>query len=75
METNILKEQWQHMKVEIKKYWWRLSDSEIDQIDGEPTRLEKALHEKYGYTREQAGQKVVQFLNMYLPLNVSSNVG
>jgi len=66
METEVLKQQWQLMKIEIKKYWWRLSDDDIDQINGEPKRLEYMLHQKYGYTREQAGQKVTQFLSMYL---------
>jgi uncharacterized protein YjbJ (UPF0337 family) len=65
MNTDILKGQWKQIKGEIHKQWGKLTDDEIDVINGDREKLEGRLQEMYGYTRDQARQEVNDFLRAY----------
>lgn len=62
MNSDILKGNWKQLKGEMQKQWGKLSDDEVDQIEGERAKLEGKLQEKYGYTKEEA-QKAVDEWN------------
>ncbi|WP_160035098.1 CsbD family protein [Paenibacillus sp. An7] len=42
------------MKGEAKKQWGKLTDDDLDVINGEKDKLIGKLQERYGHTREQA---------------------
>jgi uncharacterized protein YjbJ (UPF0337 family) len=65
MNTDILKGQWKQIKGEIQKQWGKLTEDEIDVINGDREKLEGRLQEMYGYTRDQARQEVNDFLRGY----------
>lgn len=65
MNTDILKGQWKQIKGEIQKQWGKLTEDEIDVINGDREKLEGRLQEMYGYTRDQARQEVNNFLRSY----------
>lgn len=54
MDNNVFKGKWTQMKGEAKKQWGKLTDDDLDVIDGEKDKLIGKLQEKYGHTREQA---------------------
>lgn len=54
MDNNVLKGKWTQMKGEAKKQWGKLTDDDLDVINGEKDKLIGKLQEKYGHTREQA---------------------
>ena len=45
---------WQQMKGSIKQQWGKLTDDDLDYIDGTRDRLIGRLQEKYGVTKEEA---------------------
>jgi uncharacterized protein YjbJ (UPF0337 family) len=45
--------------------WGRLTDDELDQIEGHRDRLSGLLQEKYGYSRQQAEKSISDFLDRY----------
>jgi uncharacterized protein YjbJ (UPF0337 family) len=65
MNTDILKGQWKQIKGEIQKQWGKLTEDEIDVINGDREKLEGRLQEMYGYTRDKARQEVNDFLRAY----------
>jgi uncharacterized protein YjbJ (UPF0337 family) len=65
MNTDIIKGQWKQIKGEIQKQWGKLTNDEIDMINGDREKLEGRLQEKYGYTREQVRQEINEFLRAY----------
>lgn len=61
MNADTLKGQWKQIKGEAKIRWGKLTDDDIDQIDGSVEKLEGKLQERYGWTREQVDQELRSF--------------
>jgi uncharacterized protein YjbJ (UPF0337 family) len=61
MNRDILEGKWKQLRGDLKNFWGRLSDDELDQIEGHRDKLIGKLQEKYGYTRERAEQEVERF--------------
>ena len=62
MVSDVLKGQWKQLRGQIKEQWGELTDDEIDQIEGRRDRLIGKLQEKYGYTRQEAEDRVNAFM-------------
>ena len=65
MNQDILAGKWKQMRGEVKMWWGKLTDDEIDRIGGEKDKLIGLIQEKYGYTREQAEQEIERRLQEY----------
>ena len=70
METNpmnqdILAGKWKQMRGELKTWWGKLTDDDVDRIGGQKDKLVGLIQERYGYTREQAEQEVERRLQEY----------
>jgi uncharacterized protein YjbJ (UPF0337 family) len=63
MAKNILKGKWKQLKGTIKDQWGKLTNDEIDQVEGNTEKLIGLVQEKYGYTKEKAEAEVAEFLN------------
>jgi uncharacterized protein YjbJ (UPF0337 family) len=58
MNSDTLKGQWTQLKGQMRKQWGKLTDDEVDQIQGNAEILVGKLQERYGYSREQAEQEL-----------------
>jgi uncharacterized protein YjbJ (UPF0337 family) len=65
MNEDTLKGQWKQIRGEVKKQWNKLTDDDLDQIDGQREKLEGRVQELYGHSREEAHDKVDSFYNAY----------
>ena len=45
---------WKKIKGEVKARWGKLTDDDLDIIEGKREKLVGKLQEKYGYTKEKA---------------------
>lgn len=63
MNRDTLKGQWMQLKGKIRQQWGKLTDDEIDQMQGNTEMLIGKLQERYGYEREKAEQEVDRWLN------------
>ena len=53
---------WKQMRDQIRVWWDRLSDSDVDQIAGRYERLVDVLQEKYGYTPDQVAAEITRHM-------------
>lgn len=58
MNEDILAGKWKQMKGEIKSWWGRLTDDDVDQVEGRFDVLSGILQERYGYSRQQAEDEI-----------------
>ena len=65
MNQDTLKGQWKQMKGEIKRRWGKLTDDELDQVEGNFDKLVGRIQERYGYQKDQAEREINEFLTTY----------
>lgn len=61
MNEDILKGKWKQLKGSIKDRWGKLTDDEIDQIEGDSEKLAGKIQEKYGKSKEEAKEEVEEY--------------
>jgi uncharacterized protein YjbJ (UPF0337 family) len=52
---------WKQYKGQVKEKWGKLTDDDLDVIDGQRQQLVGKLQERYGTAREVAEKQVDQF--------------
>jgi uncharacterized protein YjbJ (UPF0337 family) len=65
MNTDTLKGQWHQIKGEAKVRWGKLTDNDVDQIEGNAEKLVGLVQERYGYARDRAEKEVKEFQDRY----------
>jgi uncharacterized protein YjbJ (UPF0337 family) len=63
MNKDILKGKWMQMRGDLRKQWGKLTDSDMDQIQGDAEKFIGKLQERYGYNREQAEKELNDYMN------------
>jgi uncharacterized protein YjbJ (UPF0337 family) len=58
MNWDQVKGNWKQVKGTIKAQWGRLTDDELDEINGEREKLIGKIQERYGIAREEAEKQV-----------------
>ena len=54
---------WSLFKGEIKERWGKLTDDDMDVIEGERDQLIGTLQKRYGMSKEQAQMEVEDYVN------------
>ena len=63
MNADVLKGKWLQLKGKVRSQWGKLTDDELDQINGNSEQLVGLLQERYGYARDRAEREVDTFLD------------
>jgi uncharacterized protein YjbJ (UPF0337 family) len=63
--TDIFEGRWRQLRGELRSWWGRLTDDDLEHIAGQKDKLLGRLQEKYGYTREEARREVDRRLQEY----------
>lgn len=65
MDANqdILKSQWSELKGQVKQYWSKLTDDDIQRLNGTLEELTKVLRLRYGYGEAQAEMEIDYWLH------------
>ena len=58
MNKDIVEGKWKQMRGEVKAWWGKLTDDDLDRAAGKFEVLAGILQEKYGYTREAAANEI-----------------
>ena len=57
MNRDIFEGKWKQMRGQVREWWGKLTDDELEQAGGKADQLIALLQQKYGYSREQAEQE------------------
>jgi len=65
MNQDILAGKWKQMRGQVKQWWGKLTDDDLDRIDGTMDKLAGALQERYGWERDQAEREIKKRFERY----------
>jgi hypothetical protein len=51
------------LRALFRDHWAKLTDADLDRVDGQIARLTTLLGEKYGYPRRRAERELLRFLD------------
>ncbi len=63
MKTDTLIGKWKQMKGRAKQQWGKLTDDDLDRIEGSRDELAGLIQERYGKSREEAEKEVDAWYN------------
>jgi len=62
VNKDVLQGKWKQMKGKVKQQWGKLTDDQLNQINGSYEELAGLIQENYGYTVEKSRQELDNFL-------------
>jgi uncharacterized protein YjbJ (UPF0337 family) len=65
MNQDVLAGKWKQMRGQVKEWWGKLTDDDLDRIDGKLDKLTGVLQERYGYARDQAEAEIKKRFDRY----------
>jgi uncharacterized protein YjbJ (UPF0337 family) len=65
MNKDIFEGKWKQLRGEIRGWWGKLTDNDVDKINGRFDVFIGLLQERYGYTHEQAEDELDKQLKEY----------
>jgi uncharacterized protein YjbJ (UPF0337 family) len=66
MNKDIIQGNWKQLKGQVKQQWAKLTDDDLDMVEGQRQELVGRIQERYGLAREQAERDVDNFLNQQM---------
>ena len=65
MNWDQVKGNWKKVSGEAQKQWGKLTNDDLDVIEGERTKLAGRLQERYGYGKEKADSEIDSWLQRH----------
>lgn len=65
MNLDQLEGKWKQLKGEARVQWGKLTDDDLDQVQGNAEKLIGVVQERYGYAREEAKAEVDRFFESH----------
>ena len=60
---DVLIDKWAQVRGKAQETWTKLTDHDLDRINGRFDELTELIQEHYGYTKEQAEREVTHFID------------
>ncbi len=64
MNQDIVKGNWKQIRGHAREWWGKLTEDDLDVIDGNRYQLIGKLQERYGYTKEKAANDLNEHLKL-----------
>jgi len=61
MNWDIVKGDWKQFRGKVKEQWGKLTDDDLDQIEGKRDQLLGAVQKRYGLARDEADKQIAKF--------------
>ena len=58
MNQDTLKGQWTQLKGQVREHWGKLTNDDLDQIQGRSEQLVGKIQERYGIARDEAERQL-----------------
>ncbi|MEO8277870.1 MAG: CsbD family protein [Thermoanaerobaculia bacterium] len=67
MNKDILQGKWKQLRGSVQTQWGRLTNDDLDQVEGNGEKLLGLIQEKYGYARDEAERRLNDFVKSTTP--------
>jgi uncharacterized protein YjbJ (UPF0337 family) len=57
LNQDVFEGKWKEMRGQVKEWWGKLTDDDLEQAGGTTEQIVGLLQQRYGYTRERAEQE------------------
>ncbi len=61
--VDVIEGYWMELRCKIKQRWGKITDDDLDRIEGKREQLVNLLQQEYGFPREMAEKEIDQFLS------------
>ena len=61
MNKDVLEGKWLEMKGKLKEQWGKLTDDDLDELQGKAEQVIGLLQQRYGYARDRAEAEYKRF--------------
>ena len=75
MNTDILSGNWKQLRGAVQETWGRLTDDDLDWIDGRTERWVGVMQERYGWEKERAEKEIDGYLKNHEDSDEQAQVG
>lgn len=58
MNANVFEGKWKQIRGQAKEWWGKLTDDDLDKVEGKFDKFVGLLQEKYGYTQQQVEEEL-----------------
>jgi uncharacterized protein YjbJ (UPF0337 family) len=58
MNSDVFGGKWKQVRGQVKEWWGKLTDDDLDVIDGKKDKLAGKLQERYGWARDKAEEEI-----------------
>ncbi len=65
LNQDVLEGKWKEWRGMVKERWAKLTDDDMNRINGRRDQLLGKLQQRYGYAKEQAEHEVDQFIEAH----------
>jgi uncharacterized protein YjbJ (UPF0337 family) len=63
MNEDILKGKWKQLKGDLQNQWGKLTNDDLDRIEGNREKMVGTLQERYGYEKHRAQKELDAYLD------------
>lgn len=65
MNKDVFEGKWKQVRGEVRGWWGKLTDDDVEKVNGRFDTFVGLLQERYGYSREQAEEEIEKQLKAY----------
>ena len=65
MNRDVMEGNWTEFKGKVQQQWGKLTNDDLDQIEGRRKELVGRIQKRYGYAMDKAEKEVDDFLQLY----------
>jgi uncharacterized protein YjbJ (UPF0337 family) len=69
MDWNQVEARWKQARGKIKEKWVRLTDEDLEVIEGRRERLERKIQERYGFAPDHVRKEIEDWVRWQLPVS------
>lgn len=63
---------WHQLKGEVRNQWGKLTDDDVEKINGDMEKLAGVIQERYGKTREEAHKDIDAWFKKLSPRSIDT---
>lgn len=65
MDTDMPEGKWKQVRSQVRTFWSKIDDEDLERIGGKAERLAGVLQLKYGYTRQNAESQSIRWMRKH----------